>query len=64
MGSHNVMENWGARYSAEVKRSTERYEALNVNAPTIIRKVTQEEIDLYNQSIKKSQSCHKLCLNR
>ena len=49
MGTHNVMENWGARYSAEVKRTTERYEAMNANAPTIIRKITQEEIDIsYN----------------
>lgn len=49
---HNV------HFREEMDKATRRYEALNKEAITIVRKITQEEIDEYNRRMK--PSCHRL----
>ena len=52
---------WYKRYSEEVERMTKYYIHKNAQAETIIRKVTPEEIKMYEEQLNKTD-CHRLTL--
>ena len=42
-------EKWYKRYSNEVEKMTERYNRINMQVPTVCRKITDEEIEERNK---------------